>query len=662
MFSELKCHNRAAAIMGQMIKTRLWRLVSLALLAIAYPHEVKASEADAVAISRNIQARHLPFGTILDPVFSAPDSNQIVAYTRCGDSAIWTGHYLAAEAFRYKATASPEALANVKAAITGIKALSDVTGYNLLARCMVPLSSPYAQSIMMEEQHNGIYINSSAQEFWVGKTSRDQYSGVFFGLAVAYDMVSDVGVRTSIKDEVTLLLDYLRGHNWTPADPNGVPSTTFLIRPDQELSLLQVGRHVNPDHYSGIGYDVDKVTLAAGVIAPIALEVTDNNSYFKFNLDYINLYNLIRLEGSGSFKDIYSQAYSVLRNHTKDQQNAFFNMIDRALNGASATRDAETISMLDAWLQRPKRDVPVDLRAKLSSCNTPEEACSPVPVALRPSTDFLWQRNPFMLVGTGSGSTESAGIDYILPYWMARSYNLVSTNALASAASGSALISSESIVAFYGSNLAGAAATATTLPLPTSLGGVSLQVKDSAGTTRPAPLFYVSGSQINFEIPPGTASGQATFTVLSANNATVSSSTANVSATAPALFTADMTGSGVAAALVTHVVLNGQQSTMPIFQCSNGACLATPIVLGVDTPTYLSLYGTGIRNRSSVTNVNVTIKGLSVPVLFAGAQGAYVGLDQVNVPVPLSLRGSGQTDLVLTVDGQIANTVRVNIQ
>jgi uncharacterized protein (TIGR03437 family) len=60
--------------------------------------------------------------------------------------------------------------------------------------------------------------------------------------------------------------------------------------------------------------------------------------------------------------------------------------------------------------------------------------------------------------------------------------------------------------------------------------------------------------------------------------------------------------------------------------------------------------------------VTVTINAVSVPVLFAGAQAGNVGLDQVDVAVPLSLRGTGETNLVLTVDGQAANAVRVNIQ
>jgi hypothetical protein len=77
----------------------------------------RASEADAIAISANIQARHLPFGTILDPIFSSPSSGQIAGYTRCGDSALWTGAYLAAESFRYNVTPSPDALKNVRGAL-----------------------------------------------------------------------------------------------------------------------------------------------------------------------------------------------------------------------------------------------------------------------------------------------------------------------------------------------------------------------------------------------------------------------------------------------------------------------------------------------------------------------------------------------------------------
>jgi len=470
-----------------------------------------ASESDALAISSIIQARHLPYGTILDPVYATPDSDEIVSYSRCGDSALWTGHYLAAESFRYKVTGSPDAFANIKAAIAGLKSLADVTGNNLLARCIVPLDSPYADSIMSEEKANGIH--TAAPWFWVGNTSRDAYSGVIFGLAVAYDMVTDSSVRSSISDLVTRLVDFVKGHNWNVVMPDGSFSTTFLLRPDQRLTLMQVGRHVNSGHFS-TDYDIQKVLLSLTVPAPIGVDVDSNDSYFKFNLDYINLYNLVRLESGGPVKALYEQAYSILRNHTRTQQNAHFNMIDRELNGPDATRDAETLTLLDQWLQRPKRDPYVNLEGVLPSCNSPDEACDPVPVPQRPPTDFVWQRNPFNLMGGGFGTIEGAGIDYILPYWMARYYGVIASgDSVVSAATGIPTVSPESMASYYGSNMSTDTAQPDSLPLPTTLAGISVQVQDRAGAMLAAPLFYVSPMRINFEVPAGIALGQAKFTV-----------------------------------------------------------------------------------------------------------------------------------------------------
>src|ERR1700738_184878 len=118
------------------------------LLFTAFAVRASAAEADALAIDANITARHFPVVGILDPIFASPTSDQIVGYTRCGDSAIWTGHYLAAEAYRYKVTQSPEAFDNVRRAVLALQYLMNITGTKLLARCAVPVSSPYADGII----------------------------------------------------------------------------------------------------------------------------------------------------------------------------------------------------------------------------------------------------------------------------------------------------------------------------------------------------------------------------------------------------------------------------------------------------------------------------------------------------------------------------------
>ena len=621
----------------------------------------RGAERDALAIVANIQSRHLPFGTILDPIFTLTDSDQVASYTRCGDSALWTGNYLAAEAFRYKVTQAPDALNHVTQAIAGLKSLTDVTGTNLLARCYVPADSPYAAGIRNEEAGNGVYTNHSAGWLWVGNTSRDEYAGALFGLAVAYDMVTDAEMRSSISALVTRLIDFLNGHNWSVEMPDGSSSTSFLIRPDQIETFLAIGRHVNSGHFSSLGYETQRLLYSVSVPVPVGLDTATDDSYFKFNLDYINLYNLIRLEES-SAKAIYRTAYGALRDHTAPHQNAFFNTIDLALNGPDTARDSETLALLDGWLLRLRRDFAVDLHGVVPVCGS--QACQPAPVWLRPPTDFLWQRNPFQLAVGGAGIIESAGIDYILPYWMARYYGLQESIVVQSAAAPMAPVAPGSLGSIFGANLASVTQPAASQPLPLSLGGVSITVQDVNGTSAGAPLLYVSPQQVNFLVPAGLATGVATVTINDGNRPAMKAIAA-VGQVAPGLFSMSGDGAGLAAASAISVHAgdpNGQVFPVKMFDCSSLPCRALPIDVGIDTPVYLSLYGTGIRSRSSLDNVLVTINGISVPALYAGPQPDFAGLDQINVPLPLALRGSGLANVVVKVDQHRANTVTVLIQ
>jgi hypothetical protein len=386
-----------------------------------------AAEADAIRIVNNITARHMPYGSIVAPVFAGPDSDEIVSYTRCGDSALWTGEFLASESYRYAVTKAPEALANINKALYGIKRLIEVTGNDVLARCAVPVSSPYALDIVKEESQHGIYTGTLDDQpyYWIGHTSRDQYLGIFHGLTVANDVVPNQPIRDMVSYLTTRLLNYLRSHTWCVIMPDGAISTTFLQRPDQQLSLLKLGRRVNGGRFSTV-YKTMSTTLAPATIAPIAVEVRDpHNSYFKFNLDTITFYGLLASGDSTWVRIFYQKAYDVLRNTTDDHQNALFNMVDRAINGPNSSRDAATRVYLESWLKRSRRDEFVDLRGVYPSCGQEDKACQPIPIEERVHTDFLWQRSPFLLYGGGSGRIEGAGIDYSLPYWMARYYGVL---------------------------------------------------------------------------------------------------------------------------------------------------------------------------------------------------------------------------------------------
>lgn len=232
-----------------------------------------------------------------------------------------------------------------------------------------------------------------------------------------------------------------------------------------------------------------------------------------------------------------------------------------------------------------------------------------------------------------------------------------------SAASFKSSLASESIGTVFGKLLSASTATNTSASLPVTLNGTSLKVRDSACIERPAPLFFVSPTQINFLLPAESAAGTATLIVQN-EAGEVSLGTVNVSRVAPGIFSANANGQGVAAALALRIQPNGQQSYEPATRYDDTAkrFVTAPIDLGsADDQVFLLLFGTGWRNRSDLSNVNVTIGGQRIEASFAGAQGSP-GLDQMNLRLPRALAGRGEVDLVLQVEGQTANTVKVSFR
>lgn len=217
----------------------------------------------------------------------------------------------------------------------------------------------------------------------------------------------------------------------------------------------------------------------------------------------------------------------------------------------------------------------------------------------------------------------------------------------------------DSIVAAFGTNLAVKTETAQTLPLPLELSGTSVTVNGV-----PAPLFFVSPNQINFAMPPGIdtgSSGAATIIVRSPlGNYALGDSI--ISPAQPALFTADSTGQGDAAALSTLDGVSYQPA--PFAVSVNGRS------------NILVLYGTGFRNAQAgnpedgdgvAEAVTATIGGAQARVLYAGAQGQFVGLDQLNLELPPGLADPNRAtplraEIIVSVNGAAANRVSILIR
>jgi uncharacterized protein (TIGR03437 family) len=227
----------------------------------------------------------------------------------------------------------------------------------------------------------------------------------------------------------------------------------------------------------------------------------------------------------------------------------------------------------------------------------------------------------------------------------------VAVNAAGAIGSG---IAPDEIVSLYGWSMTLSTQQAVTIPLPIGLNGYRLTVTDSAGDARNAELYLLSPGQINFVVPKGTAPGTAVIAVsVPGLRPQVVPIRVNVGPVAPGIFTTTSDGKGLPAAQVVRVRPDGSRVTENV--------TADGIRIGGDA-VYLVLYGTGIRNRSSLAAVTCTIGDQDAPVSYAGPQPESPGLDQVNVLLqPSARRRNGEVALILTVDGQAANPVTLKI-
>ncbi len=217
--------------------------------------------------------------------------------------------------------------------------------------------------------------------------------------------------------------------------------------------------------------------------------------------------------------------------------------------------------------------------------------------------------------------------------------------AVTDAAGYSLSVAPDSIAAVFGTGLATRTVGLSTATLPTTLDGTTVYVNGI-----PAPLFFVSPGQINFQIPESLTPGPATVAIRNQTGgvAVARFTLANVS---PGIFTRLANGKGAPAAIASN---DGGQS-YPILMANDDG---SPVELQVGNIAVL--FGTGFRFLSG--QPTATTAGIDFVPAYAGTQGQLIGLDQINLFIPESLRGKGETDLVFNLDGKITNAVRIKVR
>jgi len=207
----------------------------------------------------------------------------------------------------------------------------------------------------------------------------------------------------------------------------------------------------------------------------------------------------------------------------------------------------------------------------------------------------------------------------------------IKLNAVGNSATYTAPLVRGELATIYGSNLSLTTGSILSLPVPFTMGGVQVTV---AGF--PAPVYYVSPSQINFQVPFEAPTTGNVPVVTKLYGSASPAQLVPMAEYAPGIFAYVRT-----AGVIDPIVVHSANYTLvtPDNPASSGEGLT---IYGTgagtfDFPPPTGAAASGSTLAQTKITPSVTVGGAGAQVLFAGLAPGYVGLLQINITLPPTL-------------------------
>jgi hypothetical protein len=372
---------------------------------------------------------HLPYMQHADIAWSDYDRSATAIYEGVGDSACWTGHFLATVAIRHSIRPSPKLRDTLHQLLDVIDMLTLVSGRDgYIARFAAPASDAAYRAYYQvygkgeDPERPGLGKRAFAgvapweDHVWLGWSSRDTYDGVQLGLAAAWANCREEGLRVKVRTIVERVGDRLIADEFHIKDGKGNTTTpTGMFR----AAWMRLMMSVNPEKYASLHSEYRDIFDAMQQF-PLRLRDQWNREYFPNNLTFSLLYTLCILEDTpamkASWQGLVRQAW---QEQLHDHLNAHFAALYLLLTGDdNSTAQATLQGMLldfpmDKWARAVDRRGEVEMRSE-------DLAAHALLAHEQVPTDFMWQRAPTITHGSFNLPIEYPALDYLIPYWLGR--------------------------------------------------------------------------------------------------------------------------------------------------------------------------------------------------------------------------------------------------
>lgn len=402
----------------------------------------------AARIDAIVQQRHVRLGYTSTQCPLAEPGQVDSAYGIDDDNdGQWTGMYLASQCFRYAVTGEAQARDNARNAAYAMLRLERVTGIDgFFARSVVaPEQCPAKQASGSGEWH----LSADEQWCWKGDTSGDEFVGHMFGLSLFHDLVADAEQRADVAATLGRILGYLIDNGFMLLDVDGEPTSHGHFDPEwmeNDLSArfgdaglysamilggLRAAYHATGEQRF---QDAFELLIQEHGYADYVRRIEQINTAWHINHDseemsFLALYTLIRYEDDPERMALWQEGLEGLWQVQRPERNPEFNL----MYGALSRRDEFDLQPAVTTLQKMPRDL---ILWGLDSSQRWDLDVDPQPdrhgdlqnrfvLPYDEREVQRWAENPYRLIQPGDGGAESAGLFYLLPYWLGRHHGLI---------------------------------------------------------------------------------------------------------------------------------------------------------------------------------------------------------------------------------------------
>lgn len=374
---------------------------------------------------------------------------------------LWTGLYVAAEAFRYGVTGEPEAKRNAWQSLQAMMFLEQVTGIpGFAARSFVPGDEPDPSKTHGGEWHR----SADGRWWWKGDTSSDEVDGHYFAYAVYYDIVATEDEKRQIRSVVARMTDHIIDHGYYYVGPSGKHTTWGIWAPEQlnrelkrieerglnsleVLSFLKVAEVMTgkPRYAAAARELIEKHGYAMNTVFQKIDWPAEAVNHSDDELAFLAYYPLLWYERDERLRAIYLLSLDRSWQIERPEGSPLWNFI--YATGLQASRwkdpfqrppeafvppDRYDRAICQEWL----RDVPADtIRWAVRNSDRRDvagraknrfghaQALEVLPISERMM--LRWNADPYELDQSGDGRERGDGVFILLPYWMGRYHRLI---------------------------------------------------------------------------------------------------------------------------------------------------------------------------------------------------------------------------------------------